>query len=245
MRATQLVYEAAGRPDPRKPLHPVESGTCYWCGGALGGRACRQADVCGDTFTGHDEAAVPESPWVCAGCTWALTGRPPDTLRLWSVLWVDQTWLREDERMRLAPSHGSAPALGPEIHLNKKSDLSEFDRILRHPPHGRWACSITDSGKLHVFPFAVVNHGSDPWCVRYERVDVHSDPAEYGRVADAVVAALAAGYFKSELLSEPFPSRMAKVGIEAWRSFERAVERHRGGVLLELAVFLTKNPNKE
>jgi hypothetical protein len=242
-RATQLVYEAAGRPAPRKPVVSVgPGGTCYWCAGALGSQACRQSVVCGETFTDHDVAAAPESPWVCVACTWSMTGRPPDTLRLWSVLWIEA----DPFLSPLPPSHPSAPALGPLVHLQNKADLSAFDEVLRRPPRTRWVASVADSGKLHVFPHAVVNSGPGPWRVRFERDDVLVDPGEYGRLADAVAEALAAGFYKSELLAvEPQPSRIARIGIESWRRYESAVARYRGGAVLDLAVFLSRSPQKE
>ena len=231
--ATQLLWLAAGRPDPRKPVHEADA-SCFWCGVRVS-EGCRVRDVCGSSFTDHDVAAVPTSPWVCVPCTWTMTGRPPDTLRLWSVIY------REDREA--APSHEKAPNLGPRLHLQNKADPSEFDALLREPPYGPWIASVADSGKIHVVPFARINRGRR-WCVRFERHDVRSTSEEYSRVADATQALYDAGFSKGDIEHGPSPSRLLRCGVELWRANDELLLPYRGGALFQLVMFLMRKKEK-
>lgn len=125
MRATRLLHLAAGLPDPRKPLYPA-GGPCYWCGEPVGEVACRVRDACGASFTDHDAAVSPESPWICGGCTWAMTGRPPDTLRGWTLVY------REDAGF-LRNAEADASVLGPQLRL-LRSGGGDVRDVLLHPP---------------------------------------------------------------------------------------------------------------
>lgn len=232
MRATSAIYNAAGRPDPRKPVHDA-SGACYWCAGDVLGRACRQRDVCGSSFTDHDVAAVPTSPWVCCACAWTMTGRPPDTLRLWSLLWVDGA--------ELAPSHEKAPQLGPSIHLQNKADPSLFMTALCCPPDRPWAMAVADSGQIHVIPHAVVNFpGDGGWRVRFERVDVVSTTREFRDLHSVITDLIVAGFSKTDIAGEPSIGKLARCGIDVWRRADKYLSRYRGGAVLDLALFLTR-----
>ncbi len=161
-----------------------------------------------------------------------MTGRPPDTLRLWSLVY------REDRAA--AVSHASAPNLGSYVHLQNKADPSEFDAILRDPPTTTWICSIADGGKIHVVPHARINHGADTWCVRYERFNVHSNTAEYIKLAGAMQALLDVGFSKGDIKTEPSPGRLVRCGIDMWRTYDSLLRRYRGGALFEVALFLRR-----
>jgi hypothetical protein len=236
MGATKTLWLASGKPDPRKPIMTAE-GPCYWCGSRIVGEACRVNDVYGSSFTDHDVATVATSSWVCVPCAWSMTGRPPDTLRLWSLVY------REDRPA--APSHEKAPRLGSHIHLQNKADPSEFDAVLRDPPSGPWICAVADSGQIHVIPFARVNHGRR-WCVRFERHDVRSSSDEYSRIADAMQALYDAGYSKDDIATgSPSPGRLLRAGVDLWRENDKTLRRYRGGPLFELALFLRRRVHND
>ena len=228
--ASTTLWTAAAEPDPRKPVHDAD-GPCYWCGSDVRGSGCRTKDVFGSSFTDQDVVARPASPWVCVPCTWTLTGKPPDTLRLWTLVY------REDRLA--APSHDSAPGLGQHIHLQNKADPSEVDAILRDPPESPWICAVADSGKIHTTPFARVNRGR-VWCVRFERWDVRSTSDEYARVADAMQALMDAGFSKADIEGEPSPGRLVRCGIEVWREHDATLRPYRGGPLFDLALFVRR-----
>lgn len=228
-RAALLIWTAAGKPDPRKRVHAA-AGVCYWCGSVLDAAACRMVDVCGSAFTDHDLARAPASQWVCAPCTWTMTGRPPDTLRLWSLIY------REDRPA--APSHAAAPALGARIHLSNKADPSGIDVLLRAPPESPWVCTVADSGQLHVVPFAQVNRGPT-FCVRFERADVRGTAADYGVIADAQQALLDGGFSKADIASCPSPGHLSRA-LPLWRRHDAILAPHRGRPLFALSLFLRR-----
>ena len=123
MRAPPVLWSAAGYPSPRRETSPAV-GRCYWCATAIDGLACPVADVISDSFTDQDQALERSSAWLCCACAWAMTGRPPDTLRLWSIAYAEdgRTW---------PANHPSAPNLGERIHLQNKADPSAFRALLR------------------------------------------------------------------------------------------------------------------
>jgi hypothetical protein len=231
MRAPPILHVAAGFPAPRRDTREA-AGRCYWCASPIDGACCDVDDVITDSFTDQDQALVRDSALLCVACTWTMTGRPPDTLRLWSVAW------REDGAA-WPPSHDSAPKLGERIHLHNKGNPSAFRALLREPPSCRWICSIADSGQIHTAPFARVNRG-ERYCVRYERVDVHATAAQYRDADDACRDLMARGYTKLDILGEPHPSRLIACGLEAWRLGMRRLAPVRGSALLDLVLFLLR-----
>lgn len=232
MRAPPLLWLAAGRPNPRRDV-VAASGECYWCATRIVDEACHVADVISDSFTDQDQALVRHSPWLCPGCAWAMTGRPPDTLRLWTVVY------REDGAP-FPSAHPASKDLGPRIHLQNKADPSGARAILLVPPVGRWICSVADSGQIHTLPFAPVNDGASRYGVRFERATIWTTPAEYRRIDDAIRELLAAGFSKEDIARRPAPYRLTGATIEIWRRIDPTLAPYRGGPLLDLALFLTR-----
>lgn len=232
MRAPSVIWEAAGRPDPRRKSAPA-SGQCYWCAAAID-VACRVDDVISDSFTDQDQALVRASPLLCRGCAWSMTGRPPDTLRLWSIGY------REDGAPWPA-NHSAAKDLGPRIHAQNKADPSAFRALLREPPStGAWVCSIADSGQIHTLPFAPVNGPGARYGVRYERSTIWTSAAEYRQIDDAIRELMTAGFSKDDIAGTPSPYRLTGATIEVWRRLQPALTPYRGGPLLDLALFLAR-----
>lgn len=233
IRATRLLHTAAGTPDPRKPTEDCDA-DCYWCGEQTT-RGCRVKKVFGSSFTDQDSALVPDSMHVCPACTWAFTGKPPDTLRLWSTLAI--------EGRKPAPSHEKSSFTG--FHCQNKADPSEFWRVLRDPPSGMWCCAIAESGQIHTAPFAALNSGRGRWVVRFEREDVTSTPEQFRVLSDAVRGLMDAGHSKRDIESgDPHPGRIRKLGLEEWFSRDRILAPHRGGATLRLAVFLARKEKR-
>jgi len=232
VRAPPILWAAAGRPDPRRKTKPA-TGVCYWCAATLDGEACVVADVIGDTFTDQDQARAPSSPWLCVGCAWAMTGRPPDTLRLWSIAY------REDG-VGWPANHPAAKDLGAQIHAQNKADPTAFRALLLDPPVGRWICSIADSGQIHTLPYAPVNHGRVRYGVRYERSTIWTTTAEYARLDAIVRELMAAGFNKGDIADEPTPGRLLACGVDLWMRHRAALRPHRGGALLTLVLFLSR-----
>lgn len=233
MRAPSMIHAAAGRPHPRRDTI-LATGRCYWCASEIDGQACRVDDVVTDSFTDQDQALASTSPWLCIACSWAMTGRPPDTLRLWSIAY------REDG-VPWPANHPACTLPIGRIHAQNKADPSAFRSLLRTPPEtGSWICSIAIGGQIHTLPFAPVNRGADRYGVRVERVTVWTTPRQYIAIDDAIAALLSAGYTKQDIAEEPFPGRLLTCGIDIWRAQQSVLAPWRGSGVLELALFLAR-----
>lgn len=229
----QLLWNDAGGPLPKKTGEP-HAGPCYLCGEpSPTGRAVRVRDALGPGFTDHDQARRRDSVHVCIPCVWLLGGKPPDTFRLWSVVY------RADRPA--APSNAKAVyPHGPHTHCTSKSDVSEIVDVLLDPPDAPWVCSIADSGQIHILPWSPINRGSE-WTVMYERVRIDSDSRQFAEVLFHVAALLAAGFIREDVETlDPHPSKLAKYGQDVWATHARPLQQWRRSGLLALAVALTR-----
>lgn len=239
MTPARLLYKAAGY--PKSPKSTVNTNTACW----LCGLPCNEIGVSvikavGESFTDYANVAVPESKYVCVPCVWVLSGRPPDTFRLYSVIW------RTDRP--LAASHPKATRVVPGAQLTAKNDLIEIRTILLDPPTdgSPWFCAIADSGQKHIVPFTSLNHGADQWIVRLEDDNIHGSPAKFGGIVHHCSVLYAAGFNRKEILEgRPAPRKLAKLGSDIWRQYGQSLDSKRGGGLLDLAVFLLRKKGIE
>lgn len=81
LTAVRLAWDAAGRPSHPKGKD-VQAG-CVVCG-APHERTIRAKDALGKNYD-YASAVRPSLDTVCEPCAWALAGKPPHTLRLWSI----------------------------------------------------------------------------------------------------------------------------------------------------------------
>ena len=228
----QILYRLAGRPDCRKPVDDI-AGRCAVCGNQAD-LTTATSKVLTTSFTDHDALRVPMSPRLCCACTWAMTGRPPVTMRLW-------TWLYRTDKS-LPASHPKCVhdwVKSPATACNK-ADVSAIWDLLLDPPKSPWFASIADSGQLHVLPFAGVNRGR-AWTVRFDRVDIASTSYEFGRILHAAATLYAGGFIKEDILTgRPHPSKLVKHGISLWRDNWRGLAPLQGSELLRLSVWLLR-----
>ena len=228
-----LLWSDAGRPTPAKRGEPYD-GPCYLCGEpSPTGTAVRVRDALGPSFTDHDQAADRRQTHVCVPCVWLLGGKPPDTFRLWSVVY------RADRLA--APSNPKATyPHGPHTHCTSKSDVSEIVDVLLDPPSAPWVCSVADSGQIHILPWSRVNLG-DEWEVLFERQRICSDSRTFAGVLYHASALLAAGYIREDVETlDPHPSKLVKHGRAVWATHARPLQQWRRSGLLALAIALTR-----
>lgn len=188
--------------------------------------------MCSSTYTDEDIAKARWSDHVCIPCSWAMTGKPPDTLRLWSIVY------RED---RALAQTNPKPARMPPACLTSKADTRPIVETLLHPPAdgSPWFVAVAESGQIHVAPFAPVNRRADAWGMRFERREIRSTPVEFATVLWHVAGLLCAGFARGDVQSlEPHPSKLARHGAETWRQHADPLRRYIDGGLLALAIFL-------
>lgn len=102
LTAVRMAWDAAGQ-----PAHPKArdlAAGCIACG-VDHGRTLRAADALGKNYD-LLTAARPDLSTVCEPCAWALAGKPPNTLRMWSILTTSGTAL---------PPHGPHLALASAV----------------------------------------------------------------------------------------------------------------------------------
>ena len=195
---------------------------CYVCAG----QSARSIPVhkwMGDNFTGQAQCRAPMSDRVCEACAWAMAGRPPDTLRMYSHLFDGVEYLK----------------------LNK-GDKPAMRAFLRRHHDTQWFAAIADSGKKHVIPWAPVNQPGRVGRVRFEDGDVTLPRTEEGwAMVDEIAALATVGAPKSEIESGDYSPRSWTLCRSAIEAFERRWQRERRGAWFRLAVWLAQRDEAE
>lgn len=236
--SSQLVWSSAGKPLPRRSTDYIGESRCAICGGW--DRRCLPLEsACPKaSFSGHQDMQWLESGAVCRACAWAMEGRPPDTLRMWSILY------REDREAN--PSNPSAPNCGPWVHLENKGNLDAIGCALLTPPQKPWCLSIADSGKIHILPYTPTNTGEDRnrWRIRIERENVHGTSDVFGKIMYHISVLIGAGFSKRHILSrDPPPCELVKKGINIWRENIAALPAFGNTQMERIALMIVRKDN--
>lgn len=216
--ATALLHAHCGA--PRIDECSDAPGTCWVCA-AICGRSMPRHDWMTASFVGQNRARAQTSLVVCEPCVWAMRGRPPDTLRMYSHL-LDA---------------------GAGEYLQLKSDKPTTRRWLRRRKVGPWFAAIADTGKKHVVPWAPVNPpGTYPGRVMFEE-DVVELPRDDPALAliDRIAELLTAGSTKDEITRGEYgPGAWQRCGQQI-RAFEvRDGLRLRHSRWFRLAIWLAQ-----
>lgn len=179
MSAARMVWDLAGRPRPTGAaaglLQPVEA-PCGLCGNIEAATAPSDKAL-GKNWTDRAHLARPDSPRVCTGCLWVCSGRPPHSLRMWTVIAAPNA-PASHEKCRV-PS-------GPGLAFINRSNPGPVADLLANPPDSEWVLSVAVSGQKHVLPYARVNRGR-AWTVRMETTDITATTDQWARVHAAAV----------------------------------------------------------
>lgn len=223
----QRIWDGVGTPVV-KEAHLLPPFACAVCGG-VGTVGTPFNDGISDSFSAHRDMAIQGGENICGACLWAMTGKPPDTFRMWSVLWRDDG--------DLPPSRPGAPWSAAGMHLNNKGDLSAFRSVLIDPPACAWGMAVADSGQIHTLPFARLNAPRcRRWSIRLERNHVTENPSVFRGVVHAVASLIVAGFAKADILSgQPSIHALARGGAAAWLEHSQIVTRVANSPVLELA----------
>ena len=210
-----------------------EPGLCFLCG-RHSATTKRSAQI-PDSFRDYDNGRRQDADCVCAACLWSMAGKPPNTLRMWSVVWCSGGGLPK-------PSDARAPFSSANVWMGSKGDLRAALEVTLSPPAKPWAVSLADSGKIHIIPYVPVASAAT-WSIRLERHTIHEDVRRWREVVFKVAALLVAGHSKSAILAgEPHPSVWMKAeAMEAWARHYPTLETCQTSPLLEAAVFLLRD----
>lgn len=186
--AAPLVYALAGAPVPVGWRPDQGAAVCAACG-ARSEATMPVARALGANFTDPSLWSRPHSTRVCAACTWCCAGRPPATIRGWSVVAAPGTRLAPCQPKAWSILHGR-----PGLCVTNRADPLPVARVLLDPPEGEWAVTVAVSGQKHTLPYTRTNRGAGQWTVRMETADVTADPARWRRVLRAAARLRAAGH---------------------------------------------------
>jgi hypothetical protein len=234
----RLVWELAGRPSVAvasvAELFADVEAPCALCG-SVESRTAPTGKAVGGNFTDQYLLARPDSSRICEGCVWVCSGKPPATVRMWTVV------ARPD--LPAPPSHPKAvlPS-GSHVHYTARNDMRWVAATLCDPPAGPWLVSVAESGQKHHAPYARVNHGAGRWTVRMDQVDVVALPGQFADVLARVVALRRVGFTSGEIETGA-PSVVhlsAPGGLDLWRAHGQPLAPYRRSPLLHLACFLPK-----
>lgn len=213
--ASQRVHGAMGG-----GAHPlcsdVDIAGCWVCGSPAR-RGLPIKEWMGANFTGQNRVRCVDATHVCESCAVVMSGKPPDTLRMYSVL-VEQGQ--------------------PMLKLNKgqKPAILEF---LRRKHCGEWLAGIADSGKKHIVPWSPINPPSKAGTGMVLFEDRLVRLGDWSMVEEAMEL-LTAGVTKEDMLSGEYKPRAWELSAASLRAFEAKWKRLRGGGWFELAVWLAQ-----
>jgi hypothetical protein len=223
LHACHLIWNLAGRQAPTDPAKG--EGPCALCGqvGPL------HATI-GSNFTDYRKLSRTEGTRMCVACSWTLGGRPPRTLRMWSLV------ARIDRPA--PPSQPGAYVAGEHLHLTNRRDLRWVAATLADPPAGGspWLVAVAETGQKHTAPFAAVNYGTARWSTQLDGCDVTSTPRQW-RTVLAHTAALRAAGFAAKDIESGGPPVVALTGgrLAIWCAHAPQLAAHQGTPLLHLA----------
>jgi len=239
---TQRLWIAAGQPMEPLPAVPHESNeACAVCG-CICGLALHAKDGIPATDTDLMYYKAPSSRVVCVACRWVSQGQPPDTIRLWSLVYRKDSPL-EDPGLFAAYLAGKSTSINALANLSgiiwtNRSQWRSVVHTLCSPPECDWAVCIANSGQIHTVRFGTINHG-DHWTVRFERQDVSSNADEFTRLLHRVAQLKSAGFRDAEIASgQPSPASLFRA-VQAWHTHATHIDytRHINSPALDLALF--------
>lgn len=232
---TRLVWDLAGRPACIPTVAALlrdHSGMCVVCGES----SDRTADVnraLGANFTDRSMFRGVGNR-VCSACLWCCSGKPPATLRMWTIIAAPDV-----------PSSQPKAFLQdtPGLCLTSRADTTPVIDTLANPPYGDWLVSVAVSGQKHVLPYATVNRSAGPWTVRMESTNVTGDPDTWRQVIQAAATLRAAGHRDSDILAGAPTIAACKTPADLgwWAAHSDTLRPYTGAPLLSLALWaLTK-----
>ena len=235
---TRLVWELAGSPQVTAPATAAHlkdrPGVCAMCGHT--GPVTANADrALGKNFSEYGHLQRHDTPDVCPACLWCCSGKPPLTLRMWTIVAAPGAYLPASQPKAFI--HDT-----PGLCLTSRANTRPVVNTLASPPAGDWLISVALSGQKHVLPYAVVNHGDSRWTVRVEDHTVTATADQWRHVHQSALGLRRLGVPADAVMAgEP---RFVKTAdqLATWRALNTGLQPWLGSSLLELALWtITKD----
>ncbi|GAA3878424.1 hypothetical protein GCM10022243_48910 [Saccharothrix violaceirubra] len=235
---TRLVWGLAGHPEPTGAvanLFADRPGMCVMCG-LSADRTADAARATGANFTDQYLYRRPDSDRICPACVWCCSGKPPATLRMWTVVAAIGATLPDNHPKCWLPSQ-------PGLCLTNRAAPGVVADILAAPPEGAWLVTVATSGQKHVLPYGKVNHGGPEWTVRMENTTITSNAPTWRRVLGHAATLRAARHTGDDLAAgRPTLAAIRTADdLDTWNHHHAGLADHVGSPLLDLALWcLTK-----
>lgn len=228
---TVLVHELAGFPEPIASMAALlkpQPGVCVVCARQVD-RTAPADRALGANFTDRSMFRAA-SDRVCVACLWCCSGKPPATLRMWSIIAAPGH--------NLGSSHEKAFLRDtPGLLLTNRADPQPIADVLANPPSGPWLVTVATSGQKHVLPYGHVNHGSGPWRVRMETVTVTGTPEQWRHVHQHAKALRALGVPADDVLTGTPRYLRTADQLATWRHHNQQLTPWLHSPLLQLALW--------
>lgn len=239
--APVFLHRLLGEPDfatatTAKLMQDVP-GECAVCGSQADETA--NADrALGANFADRSLLANNGSDRICRACLWCASGKPPATLRMWSIAAAEgRTWERSHEKAWLQDT--------PHVCLTNRANPHPILDTLLDPPAGDWMVTVAYSGQKHVVPYAPINHGPGEWRARCEDHTVTATSALFRHVWTNAQELRRLGVPEDAVMAgEP---RFIKTPdqLASWRGHADALNPYLGSPILRLALWcITKETMK-
>ena len=231
MTATRFVWEAAGSPTITIPnvaaLLTETPGTCAICATHVPTTADANKAL-GNSFTDRTHIRHP-SDRICEACLWCCSGKPPASIRMWSIIAAPQAIL--------PPSSEKAWLQTPGLFLHNRASARTFGEFLTQPPEGEWVMSIAISAQKHVLPYATINNGSQAWTVRVEDRNLTSTPTEWQHLRAHALALRAMGIPQEAVHTGQPAFIKTRNQLDTWMHHNNAIKRWLNSPLLDFALW--------
>lgn len=224
LTSPQLLYET------RYPLGKSVQGKCYVCGGGLYSPIPTR-DVIKPTFSDFQHMHTGGEA-VCVACAWFMQNDKRGDLK---------DWLKRDKPQ--SPRTYSHILKHGTWHILSKGQKAQLLELLISGGLPE-VCIISVSGQKHLFYKAKPNQPaqSQGW-VLFEECLLWLDQAEFAHIVEHVQGLYLpeGGFSKDQILTGRYAVKNFDQ-LTLIESHEPHLTSHRGGVLLELAVYLVTKP---
>jgi hypothetical protein len=229
----RMIWDLAGRPAPTDPASGA--GVCAMCGdsGPLHAKL-------GPNFTDYRQLVHVNGTRLCVACSWTFGGKPPRTLRMWTIVArLDQPAPAVNLGEKAIPY-----VSGDYLLLTNRKDMRWVAATLAQPPAdgSPWLVAVAESGQKHCAPFTPINHGTDRWTVRLDGTDITSTPDQWRHILSHSAALRHAG-FSASAVETGQPPVVALEGdrLAVWCNHAPHLAAYVGTPLLHLAnLMITK-----
>lgn len=240
--ATRFLWELAGRPGfatATTAAHLADAeAACAICG-TVDPRTANADRALGANFSDRGHLTNNGSDRICTACLWCCSGKPPATLRMWSIV---ATTTHEQPA-----SHPKAwTDLGPHVCLTNRAAPQPVRDILTRGADGDWLCTVAYSGQKHVIPYSPINHGRDAWTVRVEDHYVSATCAQFAEARRHADALRRLGVPEDAVMAGQPAYVKTPEALAAWKEHAQPLDRYLGSPLLRLALWtITKTTMQE